>query len=57
MHQQTIHTWLLSLALLSINMACTKEQDLTAPDQAYLEIPDKCKIEYINATSGKRPFT
>ena len=40
MHQKTIHTWLLSLALLSINMACTKEQDLTAPDQAYLEIPD-----------------
>ncbi len=40
MHQKTIHTWLLSLALLSINMACTKEQDLTEPDQAYLEIPD-----------------
>jgi len=40
MHQKAIRTWLLLIICLSITMACSKEQDLTEPDQTYLEIPD-----------------
>jgi len=40
MQQRAIRTWLLGIAFLSITIACSKEQDLTEPDQAYLEIPD-----------------